>query len=53
AGRVQKNQKKKPHKAPKGNQGKGKAKMGSRSLEKELSRLSRRVAEKEETISRS
>ncbi|GKE09914.1 zinc finger, CCHC-type containing protein, partial [Tanacetum coccineum] len=28
AGRVQKNQKKKPHKAPKGNQGKGKAKMG-------------------------
>ncbi|GJT68701.1 zinc finger, CCHC-type containing protein [Tanacetum coccineum] len=28
AGRVQKNQKKKPHKAAKGNQGKGKAKMG-------------------------
>ncbi|GJY66848.1 retrotransposon protein, putative, ty1-copia subclass [Tanacetum coccineum] len=28
AGRIQKNQKKKPHKAAKGNQGKGKAKMG-------------------------
>nr|GEW22449.1 hypothetical protein [Tanacetum cinerariifolium]GEX04679.1 hypothetical protein [Tanacetum cinerariifolium] len=54
-GRIQKNQNKKLHKAAKGNQGKGKTKMGYAlvSLEKELSRLSRRVDEKEEVISRS
>ncbi|GJS34297.1 zinc finger, CCHC-type containing protein [Tanacetum coccineum] len=49
AGRVQKNQKKKPHKAAKGNQRKGKAKMGNALVIGEgIVNLSSRVAEKEE-----
>nr|GEW04402.1 hypothetical protein [Tanacetum cinerariifolium] len=49
ARRVQKNQKNKPHKAAKGGHGKGKSKMGyapNNALEKELSRVSRRVDKK-------
>nr|GEX77356.1 hypothetical protein [Tanacetum cinerariifolium] len=50
AGRVQKNQKNKPHKAAKGGHGKVKSKMGyapnNVALEKELSRVSRQVDKK-------